>query len=121
MESNTQILTLKDVLVGSQQRQGEINADYELRLRQLERNRSKQPVEPDTVSGFLEQRQMMEEFERIFNEDLMASRVLEFKRQLQQLVTENLKVTKFGLNSGMLSIEKSKSEIQGQDQNPSSA
>lgn len=32
-ESNTQILTLKDILVGSQQIQGQINADHELRLR----------------------------------------------------------------------------------------
>ena len=85
--------------------QGQMNSDYEFRLRQLERNRSKQPVELDTVTGYLQMNQMSEEFNTIFNEDAMYARVLEFKKQLQAIVQDSVTQTMFGLASGGVSID----------------
>ena len=49
--------------------------------------------------------QMSEEFNTIFNEDAMYARVLEFKKQLQAIVQDSVKQTKFGLASGGVSID----------------
>jgi len=66
--------------------QDKLNSDYETRLKQLEKKSTKNmPARKDTVTKFIENLNIGNEWTHIFDKDKMESRVDDFQFQLQAL------------------------------------